>query len=155
MKIEEAIRQKKFSSEYNKLIVNLLYTSKWIEYEEGRLFRKYDLTLPQYNVLRILRGQYPKAATVNLLIERMIDKSSNASRIVEKLRKKGLVLRETCKADRRRVDVKINEAGLKLLKDADAELKELHHRHEKALSAAEAKKLNQLLDKFRTKTENQ
>ncbi len=118
MKIEEAIQQKRFKSEFEKLVVNIIYTSRWLEYEEGKLFRKYYVTLPQYNLLRILRGQYPEAASVNLLIERMLDKSSNASRIVETLRKKGLVDRKECKADRRKVDVIINKKGLEVLEAA-------------------------------------
>ncbi|MFT6176042.1 MAG: DNA-binding MarR family transcriptional regulator, partial [Cryomorphaceae bacterium] len=133
MKIEEAIQQKRFKSEFEKLVVNIIYTSRWLEYEEGKLFRKYYVTLPQYNLLRILRGQYPEAASVNLLIERMLDKSSNASRIVETLRKKGLVDRKECKADRRKVDVIINEKGLEVLEAASNEMNILHKDHKKAL----------------------
>jgi DNA-binding MarR family transcriptional regulator len=151
MKIEEAIQQKKFTSEFEKLVVNIIYTSRWLEYEEGKLFRKYDITLPQYNLLRILRGQYPKAASVNLLIERMLDKSSNASRIVETLRKKGLVDRKECKADRRKVDVIINEKGLEMLDAASFEMTTLHEKHKKILTITEAEQLNKLLDKLRSK----
>ncbi|MFT5596661.1 MAG: DNA-binding MarR family transcriptional regulator, partial [Flammeovirgaceae bacterium] len=147
MKIEEAIQQKRFKSEFEKLVVNIIYTSRWLEYEEGKLFRKYYVTLPQYNLLRILRGQYPEAASVNLLIERMLDKSSNASRIVETLRKKGLVDRKECKADRRKVDVIINEKGLEVLEAASNEMNILHKDHKKALTTKEAEQLNNLLDK--------
>ncbi|MFT6186067.1 MAG: DNA-binding MarR family transcriptional regulator [Cryomorphaceae bacterium] len=150
MKIEEAIQQKRFKSEFEKLVVNIIYTSRWLEYEEGKLFRKYYVTLPQYNLLRILRGQYPEAASVNLLIERMLDKSSNASRIVETLRKKGLVDRKECKADRRKVDVIINEKGLEVLEAASNEMNILHKDHKKALTTKEAEQLNNLLDKLRT-----
>ncbi|MFT6997640.1 MAG: DNA-binding MarR family transcriptional regulator [Cryomorphaceae bacterium] len=152
MKIEKAIQQKKFKSEFEKLVVNIIYTSRWLEYEEGKLFRKYYVTLPQYNLLRILRGQYPEAASVNLLIERMLDKSSNASRIVETLRKKGLVDRKECKADRRKVDVIINEKGLEVLEAASNEMNILHKDHKKALSTKEAEQLNNLLDKLRSTT---
>jgi len=152
MKIEKAIQQKKFKSEFEKLVVNVIYTSRWLEYEEGKLFRKYDVTLPQYNLLRILRGQYPEAASVNLLIERMLDKSSNASRIVETLRKKGLVDRKECKADRRKVDVIINEKGLEVLEAASNEMNILHKDHKKALTTKEAEQLNNLLDKLRSTT---
>ena len=152
MKIEKAIQQKKFKSEFEKLVVNVIYTSRWLEYEEGKLFRKYDVTLPQYNLLRILRGQYPEAASVNLLIERMLDKSSNASRIVETLRKKGLVDRKECKADRRKVDVIINEKGLEVLEAASNEMNILHKDQKKALTTKEAEQLNNLLDKLRSTT---
>ncbi|MCZ4407491.1 MarR family transcriptional regulator [Cryomorphaceae bacterium 1068] len=150
MKIEEAIHQKKFQSEFEKLVVNIIYTSRWLEYEEGKLFRKYDITLPQYNLLRILRGQLPKAASVNLLIDRMLDKSSNASRIVETLRKKGLVDRKACKADRRKVDVIINKKGLEVLEAATKEMATLHENHKKSLTTKEAEQLNELLDKLRS-----
>jgi DNA-binding MarR family transcriptional regulator len=150
MKIEEAIKQKKFNSEFEKLVVNIIYTSRWLEYEEGKLFKKYGVTLPQYNLLRILRGQYPKAASVNLLIDRMLDKSSNASRIVETLRKKGLVERKECEADRRKVDVIISKKGLETLEAAGKDMADLHKDHQKALTKEEAEQLNGLLDKLRT-----
>jgi DNA-binding MarR family transcriptional regulator len=105
--------------------------------------------LPQYNILRILRGQYPKPATVNLLIERMLDKTSNASRIVDKLVAKGLVSRTQCEHDRRTVDVLITQAGLDLLERIAADTKDsffgLQH-----LTEAEAETFNQLLDKIRS-----
>ncbi len=115
---------------------------------ESGLFKRHGLTIPQYNVLRILKGQLPNAATVNLLIDRMIDKSSNASRIVEKLRAKGLIDRHECKDDRRRVDVIINEKGLALLELATADMKKFHTDH-RALTPEEALLLSDLLDKLR------
>jgi DNA-binding MarR family transcriptional regulator len=151
MKIEEAIQQKRFSSEHEKMIINILYTGKWLDYQESAVFKTFGLTQPQYNILRILRGQYPKSATVNLLIERMMDKSSNASRIVEKLRQKGWVERSTCNEDRRRVDVVITEKGINVLEEASAALNELHKMHNQSLTKEEAAMLNGLLDKLRTK----
>jgi len=150
VKIEEAIKQKKFKNDFEKLVVNIIYTSRWLDYEQGKLFKKYDITQPQYNLLRILRGQYPKAASVNLLIDRMLDKTSNASRIVETLRKKGLVDRKECQADRRKVDVVINQRGLSILEEAGKELSVLHGIHEKSLTQEEVGTLNSLLDKLRT-----
>jgi len=110
--------------------------------------KTFGLTLPQFNILRILRGQYPKPATVNLLIERMLDKSSNASRIVDKLLRKNLVVRKTCKKDRRSVDVLITEKGLELLKQTDNKNEEWKQNY-KTLNLKEAKKLYYLLDKLR------
>jgi DNA-binding MarR family transcriptional regulator len=98
--------------------------------------------------LRILRGQYPKPATVNLLIDRMLDKSSNASRIVDRLLVKNLVTRRICKKDRRSVDVVITEKGLELLKMIDS-LQPKWRKEFETLSGEEAKKLNNLLDKLR------
>ncbi|MFN5885958.1 MAG: MarR family winged helix-turn-helix transcriptional regulator, partial [Bacteroidota bacterium] len=102
-----------------------------------------------YNVLRILRGQYPKATSVSLVQERMLDKMSNASRLIDKLKLKGLVSRTTCSNDRRQVDVKITEAGLNLLETIDKERDDIENLMG-SLKIAEAKTLNNLLDKLRT-----
>ncbi len=148
MKIEAAIQQKKFSDPFHKAMVNLLYTTNWLVYSESGIFKKHGLTMPQYNVLRILKGQLPNAATVSLLIERMLDKSSNASRIVEKLRSKGLLERRECPEDRRRVDVIITEKGLQVLAAASADMN-LYYREQKTLTDQEAEMLSNLLDKVR------
>lgn len=148
MKLEEEIKQKKFNSEYEKLVVNILFTGNWMNLVNSKNLKTYGITLPQYNVLRILRGQYPNPATVNLLIDRMLDKSSNASRIVDRLLAKNLVSRKICKKDRRSVDVLITEKGLNLLEKTDG-LQPRWRNEFKTLSVQEAKKLNYLLDKLR------
>ncbi|WP_347158562.1 MarR family winged helix-turn-helix transcriptional regulator [Pontibacter chitinilyticus] len=149
MKIEEEIQQSAFKSEYHKAYINLIYTSGWLQQAQAALFKPYGLTLPQFNILRILRGQHPKPATISLLIERMLDKTSNASRIVDKLEAKGLVTRKQCPEDRRTVDVLITEKGLALLQQMDG----LEGGSLKAgitqLSEQEAKELNRLLNKIR------
>lgn len=148
MKLEEEIKQKKFTSEYEKLVVNVLFTGNWMNLENTKYLKSFGLTLPQYNILRILRGQYPQPATVNLLIERMLDKSSNASRIVDRLLLKNLVTRRICKKDRRSVDVTITEKGLELLKKIDGE--QIFWREKfNTITKDEAKNLNALLDKLR------
>ncbi|MEL6562618.1 MAG: MarR family transcriptional regulator, partial [Bacteroidota bacterium] len=106
------------------------------------------LTVAQFNVLRILRGQHPKPVTVNLIIERMLDRMSNASRIVDKLEKKGLVIRKQCAADRRAVDVIISDDGLDLLKQLDQDLYSWQE-SVKSLTDEECEQLNCLLDRFR------
>ncbi len=148
MKLEDEIKQKKFKDEYEKLVVNILFTGNWMNLLNAKNLKPLGLTLPQYNVLRILRGQHPKPATVNLLIDKMLDKSSNASRIVDKLLKKNLVVRKICKNDRRSVDVLITDKGLELLKQIDGESKKWNQEY-KTLNPDEAKKLNFLLDKIR------
>lgn len=150
MKLEEAIKQPKFNSEFHKLGVNILYTSSWLSLQRQALFKKHNMSAQQFNILRILRGQYPNAATVNLLIERMIDKNSNASRIVEKLRTKNLVERHTCEKDRRRVDVRITEKGLNVVGLISEEMKE-NELLAGNLTQSEAKLMNTLLDKLRSK----
>ena len=148
MRIEEEIKQKTFKNEYHKLTVNLMYTGSWLGVKNHLHLKPFDLTVQQYNILRILRGQYPQPATVTLLIDRMLDKLSNASRLVEKLRKKGMVERCVCEKDRRAVDVKITKNGLDLLKKVeklDQEWEQIFY----TLTKPEAQKLNELLDKLR------
>ena len=154
MGLEEDIKQKKFKSVYQKAGINLTYTTSFMMNRNMRLLKKFGLTLPQFNILRILRGQYPQATTVNDLIDRMLDKSSNASRIVEKLRSKKLVERKVCENDRRAVDVSITKVGLDLLAKIDAVEHEFYF-GEGTLTEAEAQLLNDLLDKGRSAYENE
>ncbi len=149
MKLEEEIKQnKKFKSEYHKLAVNIIYTHGWLINNQSSFLKKIGITGAQYNILRILRGQYPNPASINLLKERMLDKMPDASRLVERLKQKGLVEREICKEDRRKVEVKITQKGLKLLQDTD-KLEEGIDQLFKELKLSEAKTLNDLLDKLR------
>jgi len=149
MGIENDIKQSKFKSEYQKAGINLMFTVREMEHKHFQLLKRFGITPPQFNILRILRGQYPKATTVNDLIDRMIDKASNASRIVEKLRMKHLVERSTCESDRRAVDVCITVKGLELLKQIDVVEQEFYFGL-KSLSNEEVKMLNDLLDKGRS-----
>jgi DNA-binding MarR family transcriptional regulator len=125
-----------------------MFTVRGMEHKHFQLLKKFGITPPQFNILRILRGQYPKATTVNDLIDRMIDKASNASRIVEKLRAKALVERKTSELDRRAVDVAITAKGLDLLKQVDLVEQEFYFGLG-TLSSEEVKHLNELLDKGR------
>lgn len=149
MEIEKEIKQMvKFSSEYHKMAVNLLYTASWIDIQHTRLLKPFGLTPQQFNLLRILRGQHPKPATINMLIDRMIDKSSNASRLVDRLLAKKFVSRCTSENDKRSVNVTITAEGLEVLKQIDMQ----YHIMEapmKNLTEKEAVLLNQLLDKLR------
>ena len=148
MKIEEEIKQKKFANEYQKMVVNILFTGSWLSSLSNKNLKPFGLSQEQYNILRILRGQYPNPSSIQLLMERMIDKSSNASRIVEKLRVKGLVERNECKKDRRLVDVLINEKGMILMKEIDKTF-DTWESSFKSLTEDEAKTINGLLDKLR------
>lgn len=150
MELSKAIKQENFKDELHKVVVNILYTNSWLSYKQAAVFKEFDLTMKQFNILRILKGQHPKAATVNLLIERMLDKSSNASRIVDKLVEKGYVERKTCPEDRRRVDVIISKDGMDIVERASRGLNELEIFSD-TLTQKEAKELNRLLDKLRTK----
>jgi DNA-binding MarR family transcriptional regulator len=149
MKIEKEIQQTtSFISEFQKAAVNILYTASWLERRHTENLQPYDLTPQQFNILRILRGCYPAPATINTLIERMIDKSSNVSRLVDRLVKKGFVQRTENKSDKRSVNVLISEKGLAVLKqiDVDNDILEswLH-----TITKSEATELNRILDKLR------
>ena len=148
MGISEDIKQKAFKSEINKLMINLMYTNNWLNQKQNKLFKPFGITSAQYNVLRILRGQHPKTATVNLIIERMLDRMSNASRIVEKLVSKNLVSRIQCPTDRRAVDIKINPEGLDLLSKIDTKMEQLQDSLN-SYSEEELISMNELLDRFR------
>ena len=148
MKLEEEIKQKKFRNEYHKLAVNILYTHGWLINNQAAILKRHRLTSAQFNILRILRGQYPNPASINLLKERMLDKMSDASRLVERLLQKDLVDRKICPDDRRRVEVVITKKGLKLLDDIDKHDDEVDQMFNK-LSSGEVNTLNELLDKMR------
>ena len=123
--IEEIIKQKKFTDEYHRAFIGISSLSSILEYIQLQFFKQFEITPQQYNVLRILRGQYPKPATVSLVKERMIDQNSDASRIIERLRKIDFVERLTNEQDRRAVDIIITTKGLELLKKIDKLLPEL------------------------------
>lgn len=148
MKIEEEIKQDKFHSEYQKLAINILFTSNWLSANSTKILKPYGISPQQYNVLRILKGQSPKAISVSNIMERMIDKMSNTSRLVEKLRQKELIERVTCESDRRQVDVKITHKGLALLEKVNKEMNAFKNIADN-LSEQETKTINQLLDKMR------
>lgn len=147
-KIEDAIQQKEFKDPYNKAVVNLLFTHSYLVTAQNALFKPHDLSPEQYNVLRILRGQNGVPTTVSSIQERMLNKMSNASRLVEKLKKKDLVRREECPTDRRQVDVIITEKGLELLKTLEKQVEE-DNINLVRLTQEEAIQLNDLLDKLR------
>ncbi|WP_345270186.1 MarR family winged helix-turn-helix transcriptional regulator [Nibrella viscosa] len=146
MSIEKDIKQTSFRSPFHRLVVNLMYTNNWVCDHQTRLLKPHGITLQQYNVLRILRGQYPNPVKVSDITERMLDKMSNASRLVDKLVAKKLVDRTECPSDRRAVDVVITQKGLNLLKQLDTQQWEDRL---KTLSEDEAVQLSQMLDKLR------
>lgn len=149
MSLETDIKQKKFRNAYQKLTINLKYTSNWLGYRELELFKENDLTSQQYNVLRILKGQPCNAVKVSDIAERMLDKNSNASRLLDKLLAKNLVKRTSCPNDRRAVDVVITEEGLELLDKMEPALLAMENNMSSALTEEEAELLSNLLDKLR------
>ena len=148
MELEKEIASDKFKNGYHKSVVNLVYTYGWLTNLLKKKLDKHQITLQQFNILRILRGQYPKPATINLLKDRMLDKMSDASRIVERLVQKGMVTRCINQHDRRAVDIMIADQGLELLKELDYDMTGTDIL-EANLSSEEADQLNYLLDKMR------
>jgi DNA-binding MarR family transcriptional regulator len=149
MSIETDIKQKKFRSAYQRLAINLTYTSNWLGYKQLELFKEHDITSQQYNVLRILRGQQSNAIKVSDIAERMLDKNSNTSRLIDKLLAKNLAERTSCPSDRRAVDVIITQEGLDLLSRIDPILEESENAMREAITEEEAELMSRLLDKMR------
>ncbi len=148
MSIEKDIKQASFKSAHIKAMVNIVYTNNWLTTLQMDVLKPYDLTLQQYNVLRILRGHHPEPITVIGIIERMLDKMSNASRLVDKLLLKEMVVRRECSNDRRAVDILITQKGLDLLAEIDLLQKQWEQRLY-GLTETEALQLSDLLDKLR------
>jgi len=149
MKIEEAIKQKKFINEWIRADVNIMFTASWLGRIKMEVLKPYGISFQQFNVLRILKGMNLKPATVKLLTERMVDRMSNASRLVDKLVQKGLVERKSCQKDLRKVDVFITKEGEEVLAKASREI-EASVKENLNLTEEEAHLLNGLLDKLRT-----
>jgi len=149
MSLEHDVKQK-FTNEYQKALVNILFTGSWLNQKNSGHLKKYNLTPEQFNVLRILRGSHPDPMRLTDISDRMIEKNSNCTRLVEKLRVKKLVKREINPSNRRQVEISITQPGLKVLSEIDREydqwLTMLH-----GISEVEARELNRLLDKLRDK----
>ena len=148
MSIEEDISQAKFRNEYQKGVINLIYTYHWMQEKFKGLFDKEEITSQQFNILRILRGAGKPLSTLQIR-QRMLDKMSDTSRIVDRLIIKGLVKKMVCPEDKRLVDVSITDKGRKLLEKMDGYNEEMDAIFGN-LSSAETKTLNQLLDKIRS-----
>src|SRR5580698_7631731 len=114
MALENEINQRKFRTEYQKARINIIYTYNWLSEKIGSIFEEWDITPRQFNILRILRGEGKPLSTLQIR-QRMLDKMSDTSRIVDRLLKKGMVKKNVCKTDRRLVDVIITDKGKKLL----------------------------------------
>lgn len=149
MKLEQSIKQKTpFKSNYERALVNIFFTNTFL-LEKIRVFLKpYGITHQQYNVLRILRGQYPNAISVGDIRERMLDKMPDASRVVKRLIVKNMLEKQLKKTDKRLVDVRITDTGLALLAQIDEAIGYVDTVFSN-LSEQEAQALNNLLDKIR------
>jgi MarR family transcriptional regulator, 2-MHQ and catechol-resistance regulon repressor len=137
----------KFQNEWHKLRANLLAVASWLRIEANQVLEPFDLTQQQFNVLRILRGSYPTPLSTAEIRERMLDKMSDASRLVDRLCAKGWVEKKACTEDKRLVNVLISEAGQVLLKQIDKEMGKLDQILQ-VISEEEAKILNEILDRI-------
>ena len=148
MRIEDAIHQKKpFRNAYHRLIVNLIYTDNWMTDKIRQLLKPYGITMKQYNVLRILKGA-EGPITTSVIRERLLDKMSDASRMVERMHQKRLVVRSICPTDKRLVDVVLSDKGQQLLEKMEI-FSESLDAIPSGLSKEEAEQLSHLLDKVR------
>lgn len=145
--IETLIHQTKFKDAHQRALIGLLYTNNLITHKHCTFLKNYEISVQQYNVLRILRGQHPRPTTIGLLRERMLDKSSDVSRIVERLRKAEMLERIENKEDRRAVDILITKKGLATLKAID-KTDEMTGREFTCLNEKEIEQLNALFDKL-------
>jgi DNA-binding MarR family transcriptional regulator len=148
MKLEDEIKQKKFSNTYQRALININFTSIWLMSRQNQILKPYNVSIQQFNILRILKGQHPGTVPLKLLTERMIDRMSNTSRLVEKLKKKGLVDRSICPDNRRQVDIIITQQGISFLEKI-SKLIDLEIDRLKIIDEKEAGELNRILDKLR------
>lgn len=149
MRIEDAIQQKQFKNDFLKADINIMYTASWLALIKRQLLADFDISWQQFNILRILKGRFPNPSPLKNLSERMIDRTSNTSRLVDKLVDKGFVERQLCSNDRRKLDIVITAKGLELLEEVSPVMEEGLTGILGNLSKEEAGLLNQLLDKIR------
>ncbi|MCF8320427.1 MAG: MarR family transcriptional regulator [Flavobacterium sp.] len=151
MKIEEVVKSNAIMGLSQKAVLNIIYTQNNINERLIEILKPYDLSNEQYNVLRILRGQKGNPANMCLIQERMLAKTSNTTRLVDKLLLKELVTRKVCKENRRKIEVLITEKGLDILKELDPKVDNYEQNIVANLSSSELEQLNDLLEKIRTK----
>ena len=149
MRIEDELKMKKFENAQDRAVLNIMFTGNWLSDRMNSLLKPWGISDQQYNVLRILKGQKGKPINLYMIRERMIHRMSNATRLVEKLRKKGFVRREICESNRRMVEIVITNDGLRVLNEIDEVVGQNRKVTNKKLSNEEATILGDLLDKLR------
>ena len=149
MKIEDVLKSTAPMDNSKKIIMNIIYTQNVITENFNEILKPYDISSEQFNVLRILRGQKGNPANMCVIQERMLAKTSNTTRLVDKLLLKELVTREVCPENRRKIEVLITPKGLNLLEELEPKVKLHEQSFSKNLSEEEMMQLNELLEKFR------
>jgi len=150
MSIEKDIKQKDFKNPYNKVTINVMFTTGWILRKYAKILKPYNLSEQQYNVLKILRECYPQSANINYILEGMIDKMSNASRLVDKLVLKNLIKKAKSRYDLRSVDILLTEKGIDLMNELSIVMDNYENSYY-GLDEKEVGLLNVLLEKLRIK----
>ncbi len=148
MKLEDEIKQSKFTSSQQKVLVNIIFTANWVNARLSDIIKSHNITLQQYNVLRILRGKYPKWANPGEIKAVMLDKNPDLTRLCDRMCVQGLISRTIDEANRRKMNICITDKGLEVLEQIDPEI----HKIEQMmvhLQDAEAEHLSDLLDRLR------
>ncbi|TAN02136.1 MAG: MarR family transcriptional regulator [Chitinophagaceae bacterium] len=149
MKIEEAIKQRRFTDHYQKAIINLLYTGNWVRDEQILLLKQYDILPQHFNVLRIIKGRHPEPISPGEIKEVLIDQSNDLTRLLDKLERKGLIKRRLCPVNRRKMDITLSMKGIKLTDDTTQSMEPFVKGLKGRITDKEAEMLSKLLDKMR------
>lgn len=149
MEIEKEIKQSKFENLLQKAIINLFFTSNFIRDRILCILKDYDIQQQHYNVLRIINGQYPNPVSPGYIKEVMIDKGVDLTRLLDKLEKKGLIKRQLCLKNRRKIDINLTKEGIDLLNELKPKFNNLYDEISKKINDEEAELLSNLLDKLR------
>lgn len=149
MRIEDEIKQKRFADEFEKADINIIFTANWMAASFNGMIKAYGISQQQFNILRILKGQLPNPAPLKVITERMMDRMSNTSRLVEKMQKKGLLERNVCESNRRQVDILITDKGVEVCNEVSRLIEE-HRKKNLKINEEEARQLNAILDKMRS-----
>ncbi|MBL7471613.1 MarR family winged helix-turn-helix transcriptional regulator [Robertkochia sediminum] len=149
MKIEDLIQSENLP-EGRRTVISIIYTANMLSEESAAVLKPFKLTLPQFNVLRILRGRKGKPANLSSIQKRMVNKMSNTTRIVDKLIEKGLAERTICPENRRKVEITITKAGLSLLAKIDEPMDSVNREAIAGLTPDEVQTINNLLEKIRS-----
>lgn len=147
MKIEDEIKQQKFKNPHQKAVINLLYTTNWMQSRQQDIFKPFNITAQQFNILRILRGQHPNSTSATEIKSRMLDKNSDVSRLLDRLLSKNIITKKTSPNDKRAADINLTEEGLELLRALDKKQHQIDNIL--TLTEEEAILLSDLLDKGR------
>jgi DNA-binding MarR family transcriptional regulator len=148
VKLEDEIKQVQFKTEHHKLMINLLYTTSWLQRMQSAILRPHDITPEQYNILRILRGSKGDQMSLSDISSRMIDRASNTSRLIDKLVLKKWAVRKICPTDRRQSEIAITEKGLEVLEKLQKPIDDITEQFS-IISVNDCKKFNQALDEIR------